>query len=373
MDTEIAEPGKGVNPPCRFIITRRAIRIRLAIPRLTLEPERAAKDLADWRRGQEDIQQGLRDAELSEQIDRLRSGAEAQPQPQQAPAEPVAQQAQPEPTPLPPGFEGADSDLVRAFRENPKLLEAMTAYSWQTDTRIAQAEQQAQARTAQVEAAAADYVRANAQNAIAGIFVRHPALQGLSIDQLPTALAMMKRTSPQEHAAVMNEIAGVQGLINQSNQVAQIQQQQAAQEYRQRFHTWSGEEDAKFTRAHPEMADNATASGVMQRTRSYVHQKGFSDDDIAWAWSGAAHLSLRDARVQSMLYDAMRYREAVAAVPAARMNKPAKVQVPGPAGMQASPVDYDLRDLSNKLTNATGRDAARLGAQMIAARRARTR
>ena len=121
------------------------------------------------------------------------------------------------------------------------------------------------------------------------------------------------------------------------------------------------------------MADNATASGVMQRTRSYVHQKGFSDDDIARAWNGQAHLSLRDARVQSMLYDAMRYREAVAAVPAARANKPAKVQVPGPAGMQASPVDYDLRDLSNKLTNATGRDAARLGAQMIAARRARSR
>ena len=57
-----------------------------------------------------------------------------------------------------------------------------------------------------------------------------------------------------------------------------VQQEQAAHQYHQQFRTWSGEEDAKFTRAHPEMADNATASGVMQRTRSYVHQKGFSDD-----------------------------------------------------------------------------------------------
>jgi hypothetical protein len=339
----------------------------------SVEASRAAEDVSDWRRGQEDIQRALKDQALSDEIEKLR-GTEPQSQPQ-TPAEPVAldRQVQPEPIPVPPGFDGADSDLVKAFRENPKLLEAMTAYSWQTDSRIAAAEQQAQARSAQVEAAAADFVHANAKTAIAGVFVRYPELQNLSQQELPLALNLLQRSNPERHAAIMHEIAGIQGLINESNRVARVQQEQAAHQYHQQFRTWSGEEDAKSTRAHPEMADNATASGVMQRTRSYVHQKGFSDDDIARAWNGQAHLSLRDARVQSMLYDAMRYREAVAAVPAARANKPAKVQVPGPAGMQASPVDYDLRDLSNKLTNATGRDAARLGAQMIAARRARSR
>jgi hypothetical protein len=375
------EPGSALGEPLPVHYHEPGDPNKTSDPKLTLEPERAAKDLADWRRGHEEIQQAIRDTELSAEIERLKA-AEAQSQPQQQPAEPVAQR-QPEPLPLttetgqplPPELQTAENEeLVKAFQREPKLLEAMNTLSWQTDQKIAAAQQQALQYAEMQKQQAEQFVQANAKQAIAGIFVRYPELQNLSQQELPLALNLLQRSNPERHAAIMHEIAGIQGLLNESNRVAQVQQQRATQQYHQQFHQWGGEEDSKFVKVHPEMADSATASGVMQKTRNYVNKMGFTDDDIARAWNGQAHLSLRDARVQSMLYDAMRYREAVAAVPAARANKPVKVQTPGPSGQVVSQDDSDLRALSQRLTNApTGTASVRAAAELLAARRAKSR
>src|SRR6516164_3457020 len=46
----------------------------------SVEASRAAEDVSDWRRGQEDIQRALKDQALSDEIEKLR-GAEPQSQP----------------------------------------------------------------------------------------------------------------------------------------------------------------------------------------------------------------------------------------------------------------------------------------------------
>jgi hypothetical protein len=353
--------------------------------RTPVSPKKASEDLSRWREGLADIDTALKDQQFAEELERARSplakeiveGTEATQKAfdrgyeaarQQQPAD---QTPQPEAPPLPPGFEGQESEeLARIFQQHPKLLESMAAYSHQTDQKIAQAEQNALQYAAGAQRQAEDFVQASAQQAIAGVFVRHPELQGIPLAQLPTALAMIQRTSPEKHGQIMNEIAGIQGLLNQSNQVAQAQQYRDAQQYQQQWKTWSGEEDIKFVKAHPEMADTETASGVTARTRAYVNKMGFTDDDIARAWSGEAHISLRDARVQSMLYDAMRYRNAVASVPAARANAPVRVQQPGAGGQRASESEASLLMLSKKLGEThSAKDAALL----LAARRMRGR
>jgi hypothetical protein len=348
--------------------------------RLSITPSRGAADLSEYRAGVEASERILKDIELADQIDKLRSEQGAQsPQQPQAPAEPVALDQQTQTTqsgqPLPPELQGEDSaELVKIFQEHPKLLESLNAYSYQNDQKVAAAQQQALQYAAAAQQQAEQFVQANAKQAIAGIFVRYPELQNLSQQELPLALNLLQRSNPERHAAIMHEIAGIQGLLNESNRVARVQQEHATQQYHQQFHTWGGEEDSKFVKANPEMADSATASGVMQRTRNYVNRMGFTDHDIARAWNGQAHLSLRDARVQSMLYDAMRYREAVAAVPAARVNKPVRVVTPGPSGQIASQDDADLRSLSQRLTNApTGTASVRAAAELLAARRAKSR
>ena len=49
-------------------------------PRLTISPERGARELAAWRQGQEEIQRAIKDTELASEIDQLRGAEAAQPQ-----------------------------------------------------------------------------------------------------------------------------------------------------------------------------------------------------------------------------------------------------------------------------------------------------
>jgi hypothetical protein len=149
MDKEVAEPGQGVNTPFEIQYNRLDSEGRRTDERSpenqTIKIDRAAADVADYRRGLEQAERASRDIELSHEIDKLRSG-------EAAPKEPVAQQMveqqpqepQPEAPTLPPELATPENEeLVKAFQREPKLLEAMNTLSWQTDQKVAAASQQA--------------------------------------------------------------------------------------------------------------------------------------------------------------------------------------------------------------------------------------
>ena len=79
---------------------------------------------------------------------------------------------------------------------------------------------------------------------------------------------------------------------------------------------------------------------------------------------------LRDHRVQLLLRDAVRYRDAQAAAKSAQHKPVPHVQRPGPAPARNADADGRVKDLTERL-NRTGtlRDAAALLAAQRAARR----
>jgi hypothetical protein len=263
----------------------------------------------EWTRTAEDID-ALPIAQQIAELEALRAQQQAQQQTQPQPGE------QPQPV---------DQDLTKLLQDNPRLIEAINnqrVQDWQG--------------AHQTIAAAERWIQDSALQATAGVFVAWPELQNISAQELPVALNLMQRQNPERHAQVMRHIAGIQGMLEQSRYVQQQQQQRAQQQYQQQWNQFSAEEDSKFVSRNPEMADAQTAAAVTHKAVDYLKQIGFSDDDLSRSWGGAASWSPRDARVQQVIMDALKYRQAVAAVPQARRNAPARVMKPGASGQIAS-------------------------------------
>lgn len=150
--------------------------------------------------------------------------------------------------------------------------------------------------------------------------------------------------------------------------IANIQQQNTAaqqrqyQEYQTQWGKFAKDEDQKFLDASPDMANKETADKVSRGAITLLEDMGFSQEDLGKLWSGQASVSLRDHRLQLIIRDALRYREAKTAVPKAKVAPVApRVQRPG------SPVER-VRDSEranaalDKRLDSTGswKDAAEL-------------
>lgn len=325
----------------------------------SVELERAVRDLGEIRKTEFEIDAALRDVQLAEQVEALRSPlakevAEAQaatPEPQQQQAQEAQQQPEAQPV-----------DPVAKALEDPRVLSAVMQ---QRQRDLAEGQRAVQHAAAVVEH--------NARVAVASIFARFPEVQQLanmSPPQQQAAMQMLAQSNPQRFQDIQREYAGIQQVLQADAQIKQHQAVQAAQRYQAEWSQWSADEDAKFTARHPEMNDPAKQPQIAQRAQAYMENIGFSKDDIARAWHGQASVNLRDHRAQSIIMDAMRYREAIAGVPNARANPVAKVQRPGTSVERAPAGDVDLRTLFDKLAQ-TG--SARDAAALLSARRARSR
>jgi len=141
-----------------------------------------------------------------------------------------------------------------------------------------------------------------------------------------------------------------QKKISAVQQEMQASQQRQQQEYQTQWAKWATDEDNKFLEAAPEMANKETAAKVTKQATDLLTNLGFSESDIGNLWSGRNNVSLRDHRMQLLIRDAMRYREAKAAVPKAAVAKPvAKVQRPGTPAERATDRDAQLTGLDKTL------------------------
>jgi hypothetical protein len=247
IDTEVAEPGTGVNTPFPIEyhkVSADGIRSDERSPdNQTLEVDRAAKDLADYRRGMEDIQRALRDQQLAAEVDALRGAEAAQPQQAQQPAEP-----QP-----PPQLEGVPQEendwLVKQFQAEPRLLETFRAYQHQTEQQVAQAQAQAVQHAEATQRQYVDALASYATAASATIFQAFPELNGLTADQMPAVIQAIGKQNPERAMQMSNHIQNVQLLSAKAReaQTAQARQYQAAQQHQ--FQAWSRGEDDAYSEA----------------------------------------------------------------------------------------------------------------------------
>lgn len=350
-----AAPGTGVNEPLAVQYNKPnadGTRSNEKIDeRLSVTPERAAEDLADWRRGQEDIQRALHDVEFSQEIDKLRSSegvqAEAPPEPQPTQAQQPEQQ---------PQYPGVDPEVQKAL-ENPRVLAAINQ---QRMADLAQGQQ--------AVAAAQQAIQDAAGMARAAILVRHPELQGLTNEQWPVAMNMLQQKDPAKFSEIKQEVEAAQTLLQVAAQ--QQAQQQRVQQQQQLAHAqaWATREDnafeAEFAKEPPHRQE-----AIRAEARTMLRDYGLNDQEIAWAWSNDP--VMRSRAGQLILRDAAAYRLQQKTAQTIRPTyTPVRVQKPGPAGTIARQGDEDLRGLSNKLTQ-TG--SAKDAAALLAARRARAR
>ena len=148
-----------------------------------------------------------------------------------------------------------------------------------------------------------------------------------------------------------------------------LAQERQSQEWNSKWSEFASREDKLTSERIPELADPAQRAKVQEGAISYLKDIGFEESELGSAWNGQASLSLRDHRVQSMIRDAVKFREGKAAVKIAVSTKPLPpVQRPGVAAPRGA--DSNIQNLSKKL-ETTGRieDAA----AVVAARRAAAR
>ena len=146
-------------------------------------------------------------------------------------------------------------------------------------------------------------------------------------------------------------------------------QERQQQEFTAKWSEFAKTEDAKFIERAPEMADKDKAGKVANASIELLKEIGFSDQDLGKLWNGEASLSLRDHRAQLLIRDAVRYREAKAAIPKAAAKVVPQVQRPGVAAPRNADANSTIAALEKRF-NQTGnwKDAAALTIAKRAAR-----
>ena len=98
---------------------------------------------------------------------------------------------------------------------------------------------------------------------------------------------------------------------------------------------------------------------------------GYNDQELSDLWNGRGAMSLRDHRVQLLIRDGVRYRDAQAAARSAAVRPVPSVQRPGAAAPRGADADARLSALNSKLEQSGSlKDAAAL---LAAQRHARSR
>lgn len=156
-----------------------------------------------------------------------------------------------------------------------------------------------------------------------------------------------------------------------ANELQTSQQRQQA-DNASKFDAYGKRQDELFTEKVPAMADPKQADALRMRAGEVLKEVGFADDELSDLWHGKRAMSLRDARLQEIVYDAIRYRDAQAKARKATVKPIPPVQRPGVTPPKGAP-DAQVQVLTQKLDGASGRNALLTAAKLVATRRAAAR
>lgn len=152
--------------------------------------------------------------------------------------------------------------------------------------------------------------------------------------------------------------------VQQQMKAAQDQQ---AQEIDKKWQEFSAEQDKIVAEKIPEMADPAKAEKLGKQAVGYLSDIGFDSEELQSLWHGKAGISLRDARLQQIIAEAAKAREAQEALRKAKTQTVPPVQRPGVAQPRGAGDSEKIKELSRTLDNKGSLKAA---AALLAAKRA---
>ncbi len=146
-------------------------------------------------------------------------------------------------------------------------------------------------------------------------------------------------------------------------------QQRQQEEHRQKFAEFAKREEALFAEKVPDMADPKKADVLRNAAKATLEHLGFSDDEMGRAWNSPGEFSLRDHRVQMLVIDATRWREAQAKAKTVAAKPVPPVQRPGVAKPAGAENQARLLTIAEKFGRTRGVEQLRAGAELIKARR----
>lgn len=142
----------------------------------------------------------------------------------------------------------------------------------------------------------------------------------------------------------------------QQKMIAAVTQEHSAvrdrqqKEFEAKWSEYASKQDALLLEHVPELSDKSKASKIADGSISLLKDIGFTDEEIANAWNGRASISLRDNRIQRLIIDGFRYREAKSAPPKAVPKQAPAVQKPGVAAPKAVAA-VNVQNLRSKLSD----------------------
>lgn len=158
-----------------------------------------------------------------------------------------------------------------------------------------------------------------------------------------------------------------QRKVQAVQQQLQAAEQQRTQEIAKKWEEFSAEQDKLVAEKIPEMADPEKAEKLGKQAVGYLSNIGFNSDELTNLWHGKAGISLRDARVQIIIAEAAKAREAQEALRKAKTQTVPPVQRPGVAQPKGAADSEKIKDLSRTLDQKGSLKAA---AALLVAKRA---
>lgn len=276
------------------------------------------------------------------------------------------QEAELPPIDPPRSWSAADRE---AFAKQPREVQEILARretERDTATRRAQNEAAEQRKSSEEALSRAEQLRAQYEQA------------------LPVLLQTMQESAAGEFGDIQT-MADVEKLARddwpryalwdaQQKKIAAVQQEMQQAQYRQhqesqnRWNTFVVNEDKSLLEKVPELSNKEVAEKFAQGAVKVLREVGFSDQDLSQLWTGEASLSLRDHRLQMLIMDGVRFREAKSKVAKPAPKKLPPVQRPGSSQPRRTAADAEVQALEERF-NETGnlRDAAALHAAKLRA------
>jgi hypothetical protein len=135
------------------------------------------------------------------------------------------------------------------------------------------------------------------------------------------------------------------GKLEQDTKAAQERQQS---DFKRQWSEYAKQQDQLLNDKAPELADKSKAEKLTKAAQEYLGEIGFKPEELGQAWNGEASLSLRDHRVQLLILDGVKYREAKAGIAKAAPKSVPPVQRPGTSKAPTSASDAEIQSLKAK-------------------------
>lgn len=325
----------------------------------------AGRQLAAWRQKQREAkpesEAPAAPAEAAAEQPKSEAKAEDAAPPQEAPGE--TQES--DPAELPP------IEAPRSWTKDEK--ERFATLPRETQEYIASREQEREHATRQSQNEAAEQrkayeaQRAQAEQARQQYEAALPLLLKQLHDTHMGEFADIKTIDDVQKLSVDDPVRYVKWNAQQQRIAAIAQQQQAAQqrqaeEFSRQWSDFARKQDELLLERAPELKDETRAAKAAANAKQVLKDHGFSDQELSDLFNGKQALSLRDYRVQLLVLDGVKYREAKSAKPAPKSVPP--VQRPGVA--QPKGADDAVQALKDKFERTGDLKHA---AALLAARR----